>query len=200
MEYEVNTTPASKLIVIAVLCSVLFFLALTLLEAIPEIPVDIDFKAFFIPLVFVALLPVGRPTFAVALGASLGEFLRDMLEGYEIDDPIGAIGYVVGFTLAGYIIRNRPLSKVRLVIAAVLAGLVQAVIEAASFVIFSEEILEVAVWSAIGNTITHGILMGAIPLVLIVPRLHGRIERYMGFAPRGLAATRVPHMAHGRLG
>jgi hypothetical protein len=39
--------PTSKLLVIAVICAVLFFLALTLLEAIPEIPVDIDFKAFF---------------------------------------------------------------------------------------------------------------------------------------------------------
>jgi hypothetical protein len=31
-----------KLIVITVLCAVIFFLALTLIEVIPEIPVDID--------------------------------------------------------------------------------------------------------------------------------------------------------------
>jgi hypothetical protein len=188
----VGATPTSKLIVLAVLCSVLFFLSLTLIEAIPEIPVDIDFKPFFIPLAFVALVPLGGPTVAVALGGMLGEFLRDMLEGYEIDDPIGAVAYVVAFTLAGYVIHNRPLSKWRLVLAGVLAGLVQAVIEASSFVIFSEEVLEVALWSAAGNTITHGLLMGALPLVWIVPRLYGRIERYLGFAPRGTTAQDRP--------
>jgi hypothetical protein len=176
-------TPTSKLIVIAVICAVLFFLALTLLEAIPEIPVDIDFKAFFIPLAFVALLPVGAPTFAVALGATLGELLRDMLEGYEIDDPIGAIGYVVGFVLAGYIIGNRPLSRVRLIAAGAGSGFAHAVIEASSFLLFSKETVEIATWSAMGNTITHGVIMGAIPLLFLVPRLQGRIERYMGFAP-----------------
>jgi hypothetical protein len=190
-----DATPTSKLIVLAVLCSVLFFLSLTLIEAIPEIPVDIDFKPFFIPLAFVALVPLGGPTVAVALGGMLGEFLRDMLEGYEIDDPIGAVAYVVAFTLAGYVIHNRPLSKWRLVVAGVLAGLVQAVLEASSFVIFSEEVLEVAIWSAVGNTVTHGIVMGAIPLVWIVPRLHGRIERYLGFAPRGTAVQDMPGTA-----
>jgi hypothetical protein len=175
--------PTSKLIVIAVICAVLFFLALTLLEAIPEIPVDIDFKAFFIPLAFVALLPVGAPTFAAALGAALGELLRDMLEGYEIDDPIGAIGYVVGFVLAGYIIGGRPLSKARLIAAGAGSGFAQAVIEASSFLLFSKETVEIAVWSAMANTITHGVVMGAVPLLFLVPRLHGRIERYMGFAP-----------------
>jgi hypothetical protein len=177
-------TPTSKLIVVAVLCSVFFFLALTLLEAIPEIPVDIDFKPFFIPLAFVALVPLGKPTVAVGLGASLGEFLRDMLEGYEIDDPFGAVGYAVAFILAGYIIHKRPLSKIRLSIAAVLAGFLQALFEAASFLLFGEETLRIAIWSAAGNTVTHGLIMGAIPLVFIVPQLHGRIERYMGFAPR----------------
>jgi hypothetical protein len=42
--------PASKLMGIAVLSAVLFFLSLIPLETIPEIPVDIDQKAFFIPL------------------------------------------------------------------------------------------------------------------------------------------------------
>jgi hypothetical protein len=41
--------PTSKLIVIAVIREVLFFLALTRLEAIPDIPVDIDREAFSIP-------------------------------------------------------------------------------------------------------------------------------------------------------
>ena len=191
-------TPTSKLIVIAVLCSVFFFLALTLLEVIPEIPVDIDFKPFFIPLAFVALLPLGKPTVAAGLGASLGECLRDMLEGYEIDDPFGAVGYAVAFIMAGALIQNRPLSKGRVFVAAVLAGFVQALFEAGAFLLFGEETLKIAVWSAIGNTVTHGLLMGAIPLVRIIPQLHGRIERYLGFAPRGHAPPRVPSPARAR--
>jgi hypothetical protein len=188
-------TPTSKLVVIAVLCSVFFFLALTLLEVIPEIPVDIDFKPFFIPLAFVALVPLGKPTVAAGLGASLGEFLRDMLEGYEIDDPFGAVGYAVAFIMAGYLIGDRPLSRGRVFVAAALAGFVQALFEAGAFLLFGEETLKIAVWSAAGNTITHGLLMGAVPLVLIIPQLHGRIERYLGFAPRGHAPRHVPSPA-----
>jgi riboflavin transporter FmnP len=191
-------TPASKLIVIAMLCSVFFFLALTLIEVIPEIPVDIDFKPFFIPLAFIALVPLGKPTLAVALGASLGEFLRDMLEGYEIDDPPGAVGYIVALTLAGYIIHDRPLSKIRLCVAAVVAGFIQALFEAAAFLAFGEETLKIAVWSAAGNTVTHGLIMGAIPLIPLVPQLHGRIERYMGFAPKCQGTERVQTPARRR--
>lgn len=181
-----------KLIVIAVLCSVMFFIALTIIEIIPEIPVDIDFKPFFIPLAFVALVPKGRPAFAAALGATLGEFMRDMFEGYELDDPLGAVAYVLAFFLAAYVVGNRPLSKVRLILAAVIAGFVQAAIEASSFIIFDEETAWIAVMSALGNTFTHGVVMGAIPLVFIVPRLYGRVERYMGFAPRGLEEYDFP--------
>ena len=133
-----------KLTVIIILCLVLFFLSLTLLEAIPEIPVDIDFKPFFIPLAFIALLPVGKSALAISFGAVLGEALRDILEGYELDDPIGFIGYVAGFAIAGYVIRNKPLSKWRLVLAAIVAGAVHAFIEATSFLIFGAETAKVA--------------------------------------------------------
>lgn len=186
-----NNANTPKLTVITVLCSVLFFLSLTLLEAIPEIPVDIDFKPFFIPLAFIALLPAGKPAWAVGFGAALGEALRDILEGYELDDPIGFIGYVVGFGIAGYLIRNKPLSKWRLVIAAIVSGAVHAFIEATSFLIFGEETAKVAFWSAMGNTLTDGVILGAIPLVLIVPRLYGRVERYLGFAPLGRRRRRA---------
>lgn len=180
----------SKLTVIAVICSVIFFLALTLFEAVPEIPVDIDLKPFFIPLAFTSLVPRGKPVAAVAFGAMLGEFLRDLLEGYEIDDPIGAIGYVVAFIIAGYIVGNNPLNKVRLFVAAVTSGLVHAVIEATSFLIFSTETWSVALWAAIGNTIADGLIGGAIPLILIMPHLYGRVERYFGYPPRGKSRNR----------
>ncbi len=173
-----------KLTVLTVLTAVTFFLGLTLFEAIPEIPVDIDFKPFFIPMSFVALVPKGWPLFAVSLGGMLGEFLRDLLEGYEIDDPIGAVGYVVGFFIAGYLIGN-PLNKIQVAIAATVAGFVHAAIEATAFILFDQETAYIAVWAAIGNTITDGIILGAIPTPLIVPQLYGRIERYLGYPLRG---------------
>lgn len=185
-----NDAYKAKLIIVGVLSSVSFFILLTLTEAIPEIPVDIDFKPFFLPMSLIALVPTGCPAFAVSVGAMLGEFLRDMLEGYEVDDPIGAVGYVVGFFASAYVIGNHPLNKVRIFIACLLAGLLHALIEATSFILFDSETLYVAVWSAIGNTITDGLIGGAIPTIFIVPRLYGRIERYLGFAPKGIERYR----------
>jgi len=175
----------SRFMALTGVSAVLFFLTLIPTEIIPEIPVDIDFKAFFVPLVLVALLPVGRPTLAIALGVALGEGIRDLMEGYEIDDPIGFIGYIVGFLAAGYVIGIRPMNKVVLTIGAVICAGLQASIEATSFIVFGEEGISVAAMTALGNTITHGIIMGAIPALFLVPALHGRIERYLGFAPKG---------------
>lgn len=180
----VTDVPPAKLMGITVLSAVLFFLSLIPLEAIPEIPVDIDQKAFFIPLMLVALLPVGKPTWAAAFGAALGEGMRDMIEGYELDDPIGFIGYVIGFTIAGYLIGAKPRNWLRLTAAALLAATVQAAFEASSFLLVAEASVRVALLSWAGNTITHGLIGGVLPSLFIVPVLHGRIERYMGFAPK----------------
>lgn len=182
------TTPG-KLVVIAALCGVLFYFGLLITERIPEIPVDIDQKPFFIPLLFVALLPLGAPAWAAAVGAALGEAFGDILEGFEPDDPIGFFAYILGFAAAAYIIRNRPLSKGRLAAAALTAGFLQAAIEASSFLIFDEENLRVTVQSALGNTLTHGVIWGVIPLLLLVPALHGRAERLLGFPPLGEPET-----------
>ena len=173
----------SKLVVIAGLTAVLFFFGLLITERIPEIPVDIDFKPFFIPFLLVALLP--RPTsWAVGLGAALGEGFGDILEGYEPDDAFGFVGYVVCFVLAGYMIGNRPRSYILVSAACLLGAFVQAVLEAVTFLIFGSEALPVAVQSALGNTLTHGVVLGVIPTLILIPLLHGRIERLLGFAPK----------------
>ena len=170
--------------------AVLFFLSLLPTELIPEIPVDIDFKPYFLPLTLVALLPVGQPTLAIALGVALGEGLRDLMEGYEVDDPIGFVAYIVGFTIAGYVIGVRPLNRVVLFAGAVACAAVQGAMEASSFLIFGEEGLGVAAMTALGNTLTHGVVMGGIPLLFLVPALHGRFERHLGFAPKGTPEPR----------
>jgi hypothetical protein len=71
-----------------------------------------------------------------------------------------------------------------------MAGFLQAVIEASSFLIFGEESLGVTVQSALGNTLTHGILWGVIPVLLLVPALHAR-GAAAGVPPAGGAATIV---------
>lgn len=111
-----NNAYKAKLLIVGVLSSVSFFILLTLMEAIPEIPVDIDLKPFFLPMLLIAVVPTGCAAFAVSVGAMLGEFLQDMLEGYEIDDPIGAVGYEVGFSASAYVIGNHLLNKVRIFI------------------------------------------------------------------------------------
>jgi hypothetical protein len=72
------------------------------------------------------------------------------------------------------------------------SGAIQAMLEAAAFLYFGKETWQVALWMLTGNTVTHGILMGAIPLVLIIPRLYGRVERYLGYAPRGMERHERP--------
>jgi hypothetical protein len=175
----------AQLTVITGLSAVLFFLVLVPIDAVPEIPVDIDQKPFFVPLTLVALLPVGRASLAVGFGAALGEAMRDVLEGYEVDDTLGFVGYVLAFTVAGFLIGQRPDSRIRLATGALVAGFVQAVFEGASFALLGSEGTDVAIESTVGNTITHGLIGGAIPLVFVAPHFAGKIERFLGFVPKG---------------
>ena len=167
--------------------SVAFFLVLLPFELIPEIPVDIDAKPFFVPLAISALLPSGRIGLAVALGVALGEGLRDLMEGYELDDPVGFFGYIAGFYAASLIFASGPFNAFTLTVGSLVCAAVQAALEASSFLLFGGEALTVAVWSAAGNTISHGLVFGAVPLVFLVPLLHGKFEAHLGFRPRGAA-------------
>lgn len=178
-----NRASAPRAMVVAALVAVLFFFGLLIFERIPEIPVDIDFKPFFIPFMFLALLPKGLPTLAIPLGAAVGESIGDIIEGYEVDDVFGFFGYFVGFAIAGLIINGRPLKWGRVAMACIVGALVQAVIEASAFMLFGEEGLSVALFSALGNTITHGIILGAIITIPLVRALHGRLERLLGYTP-----------------
>lgn len=183
---------SSRFTMIIGITAVLFFLGLLPLEAIPEIPVDIDSKPFFIPLVLLALLPAGRPGLAIGLGVALGEFLRDMMEGYELDDPIGFVGYVVAFALTSQIFGKQPPGRLLILCAGLLSGFVQAIIEASSFLLFGEESFWIVIQSTIGNTILHGVVWGAIPAFFLIPVLQGRFEHYLGFSTKGEVLERAP--------
>jgi hypothetical protein len=68
--------------------------------------------------------------------------------------------------------------------ACIVGAFVQAVIEASAFLVFGEEGLSVAIFSALGNTVTHGIILGAIITIPLVKALHGRLERLLGYTPQ----------------
>jgi hypothetical protein len=88
--------------------------------------------------------------------------------------------------LAGYLIGNNPLNKkTRIFIVATFVGAFQAAFEAVVFYLFGDVGAWIALWSWFGNSVTHGIIMGAIPTIWLIPKFNGRIERYLGFPPRG---------------
>ncbi|WP_313691516.1 hypothetical protein [Halorarum halobium] len=165
---------------LGLLSALLFGLGLQVTEAAGEFAVDVDLKPFFIPYLLVGLARFGIPTLSVGLGAALGEGVLDVFEGYELDDPIGFIGYVVGFVVFGWYLDQRtadPTSSRSLVVAAVLGALAQAVFEGSAFLIFDPSAGPLAATlSVLGNTVTHGVLLGAIPLVL----LHDPVRRRFG--------------------
>lgn len=161
-------------------CATLFFLGLLSTEMFGEIPPDVDFKPFFIPLVLLASLS-WRYRWAVALGAAIGEGVGDLFEGYELaDDPVGFMGYVLGFLAAAQILRDRPHQRSRLLAAGLVAGFVNAVPEAIGFFMVEHVEPWVAVWSALGNALSHGVLLGAIPLVLLAPTARRTLAGLLG--------------------
>jgi hypothetical protein len=176
-----GTAALERFVRVAGLAALLFVGALLLSEPLGEIPPDIDFKPFFVVYALVALLPWGRATVAAAVGAAVGEGLLDLVEGYEADDPFGFVGYVVGFTVAGYFMDD-PDDFTRVAVGAVLGAFVQAVLEGLSLRFVGGETVAAAATSAAANTLTHGVLLGVIPLVPTLVALRGRVERYLTFA------------------
>ncbi|MFC7198236.1 hypothetical protein M0R89_21710 (plasmid) [Halorussus limi] len=168
----------TNLVVIAGLTAVLFAGALAIGEGLGEIPPDIDWKAFFVVYTVIVFVPWGTPTIAAAVGATIAEGILDFFEGIEPDEPFGWTGYIVGFTVAGYFMKD-PSNKVKLAIGAVLGAFIQFAIEGLSLIIISGDATSVYLTALAGNTVTHGIILGAIPLIPIVGALRGRMERVL---------------------
>ena len=158
-------------------------LALVVTESFGEVAVDVDLKPFFLPYLMLATVRYGLPALSIGLGAALGEGVLDIFEGYELDDPIGFIGYVVGFMAFSWYLRevvSDPTRTRSQVVAAILGGFVQAVFEGAAFLAFAPAAgVEQAVVSVLGNTVTHGLLLGAIPLVALLSALRPRLAEIL---------------------
>lgn len=185
-DQQAGSVAAARFVVIAGVSAVLFIISLLITERFGEIPVDIDWKAFGIIFALIALLPVGMPTWAAAVGAAVGEGILDFVEGYEPDDPIGFFGYIVGFVAAGYIFGNveQP-AWVRLIVGSIVGAFLQWAIEGIGLLVIGGETFVIYVQGLIGNTITHGVILGAPITVALVVLLKGRLEPALGYAPKG---------------
>jgi hypothetical protein len=176
---EPSTTVVTVLLGVA--GAVLFAAGLLVTESLGEVAVDVDLKPFFLPYLLIAGARYGLQTMSVGLGAAIGEGVLDIFEGYELDDPIGFIGYVVGFLTFGWYLHNvaeDPTSARSMSVAALLGAFVQACFEAAAFLAFDAAGVRGAVVSVLGNTLTHGLLLGAIPLVVLAPVYRERIDEW----------------------
>lgn len=156
-----------------------FFTGLLVTELFGEIPPDIDLKPFFIPLLFAVTLPA-RYRWAVALGAAVGEGFGDLIEGYEWDDPVGFIGYLLGFAVAGRIAGGVTGATGRVTLAALAAAAINALPEAVMFYGFGGVTLAEAGLSLLGNSLSHGLLLGAAPVWLLAPWFRQAVHDGLG--------------------
>jgi hypothetical protein len=165
---------------VGIASGLLFAVGLLVTEAPGELALDVDLKPFFLPYLVIAAFRYGMPTLSAGLGAAIGEGVLDLVEGYELDDPIGFVGYAVGFTVFGWYLHrvaSDPGSRRVQVVAAVLGAFAQAAFEGLAFLVFAADASPTAALvSVAGNTVTHGVLLGAIPLVLCYPL----VGRYLG--------------------
>lgn len=168
-----------RMIGIGVVSCLLFTAGLLLTEAPGEVATDVDLKPFFLVYLLVAVCRFGFPTLSAGLGAAVGEGVLDVFEGYELDDPIGFVGYVVGFTVFGWYLHRvagDPSDRRAQVVAAVLGAFAQAFAEGVAFLAIDADAgVTAAAVSVGGNTVTHGVVLGAIPLVLLYPTVAGYV-------------------------
>ncbi|HEV7948954.1 MAG TPA: cell division protein FtsQ [Glaciihabitans sp.] len=194
-----DLSQAQKLMVF-VLSMTMFGLANILTEVLPELrvgPVELSISYLaFVPVVIVCLF---HPLYG-ALGAPLGEIVFvDLLMGNfsGIGELEGYIQLALGLYVAGSLVRD-PRSRKQVAIAAMVAVLLDKLIGGivdigkvwvgvadAEFVEgLPQSILLIEGIAFSTDFIISGILFGAIPAMLLAPRLYGKIEPLLGMEPR----------------
>lgn len=171
------TGPLRRILAFGVAAGGLFAAGLLVTEGVGEVGLDVDFKPFVLPFLVIATAEFDERTLAASVGAGLGEGLLDVVEGYEADDPFGFLGYVVGFLVFGWLLREvaPDVTDGRWQALACLAGAAtQACFEGAAFYVLSDVGARQAALSVLGNTVTHGLLLGAIPFVVLFPAVRRR--------------------------
>jgi hypothetical protein len=194
-----DLSQAQKLMVF-VLSMTMFGLANILTEVLPELrvgPVELSISYLaFVPVVIVCLF---HPLYG-ALGAPLGEIVFvDLLMGNfsGIGELEGYIQLALGLYVAGSLVRD-PRSRKQVAIAAMVAVLLDKLVGGivdigkvwvgvadAEFVEgLPQSILLIEGIAFSTDFIISGILFGAIPAMLLAPRLYGKIEPLLGMEPR----------------
>lgn len=171
------TSAVGRVLLYGVVSGALFGAGLLVTEPVGELGLDVDFKPFFLPFLVLATIRVDERAVAASVGAAVGEGLLDLLEGYELDDPFGFVGYVVGFLVFAWVLREvAPDASDRRwqVLACVCGAATQAAFEGTAFLLLSDAGPWGALGSVVGNTVTHGLVMGALPFVLLSPAVVGR--------------------------
>ncbi|MFC7068204.1 hypothetical protein [Halobaculum lipolyticum] len=166
------TSAVGRVLLYGALAAGVFAAGLLVTEPAGELGLDIDFKPFFLPYLVIAAIRFDERAVAASVGAAVGEGVLDLVEGYELDDPFGFVGYVVGFLVFGWVLREvAPDESDRRwqALACVCGAGTQAAFEGAAFYLLSDSGVSEALVSVVGNTVTHGVVMGAVPFVLLAP-------------------------------
>lgn len=191
---------SSQKLMVFVLSMTTFGLANIITEVLPSIqvgPVELSISYLaFVPVVMVSLF---HPLYA-ALGAPLGEIIFvDLLMGNfsGIGELEGYIQLALGLYIGGSLVRN-PLRKWQVALAAVVAVSIDKILGGITDIVkvmvgvadaeFVEGLPEsILVLEAVEQAVTiviSGIIFGAIPAMILAPRLYGKIEPLLGMAPR----------------
>lgn len=192
------TTPQK--LMIFVLSMSLFGLSNVILEIIPDPSIGpVDIGVSYMVFVLLAMSGLFSPFWA-ALGAPLGEIVfTDLLMG-DFSGLAEVEGYLQMFLavyIGGSLLRN-PQSKSQIWIASItivlvdkiLSGIVDLAkvwigVEDAEYVEgLPESVLALEVIGLGVDVVMSGILLGAIPAMWLIPKLHGKIEPLMGMEPR----------------
>ena len=192
------TTPQK--LMIFVLSMSLFGLSNIILEIIPDPSIGpVDVGVSYMVFVLLAMSGLFSPFWA-ALGAPLGEIIfTDLLMG-DFSGLAEVEGYIQMFLavyIGGSLLRN-PRSTAQIWLASItivlvdkiLSGIVDLAkvwvgVEDAEYVEgLPESELAIEVIGLGVDVIMSGILLGAIPAMWLIPKLHRRIEPLMGMEPR----------------
>lgn len=192
-------------LMVFVLSMTLFGLANILTEVLPEFrvgPVELSVSYLaFVPVVMVSLF---HPLYA-ALGAPLGEIVFvDLLMGdfSGLGELEGYLQMFLGLYIAGCLVRD-PRRRGQLfaagVTVVVVDKLLSAVVDIGKVMVGVEDAEYVSglpesilLLEGIGFTtdlVISGVLFGALPAMVLAPRLYGRIEPLLGLAPRDPARS-----------
>lgn len=190
----------SQNLMVFVLSMALFGLADLVTELIPDVgfgPIEIGVPYFgFVALILVMLF---NPFYA-ALGAAVGEVIfGDLLMGDfgGVGELEGVLTLFIGLYIAGLLVTN-PKNKVNIAVAGMIGiGIDQMLSGIADIIKVSvgvkefeainglpQSIVLLELIENVNEWIVAGVIVGIIPALFMIPRLHGKLEPLLGMKPR----------------